>query len=60
MEMGHGQHRSDPQAEPETAEPTAEVTEEESSAEGVDDGEVPEKQIQRWKNEGGAYTIPPE
>ena len=26
----------------------------------VDDGEVPDKQIQRWKNEGGAYLVPPE
>lgn len=24
-------------------------------ARGEDDGEVPEKQIQRWKNEGGSW-----
>ncbi|WP_155769631.1 hypothetical protein [Mycobacterium asiaticum] len=42
--------------------PTAALqpTQEPPLAEVADDGEVPEKQIQRWKDEGGAYIIPPE
>lgn len=60
MEMGHGHDHSDQETEPPTAEPPADLTQEESPAEVVDDGEVPEKQIQRWKDEGGAYIIPPE
>ena len=41
--------------------PTAESpTEDGPAPEGIDDGHVPEKQVQRWKDDGGAVIVPPE
>lgn len=46
------------ESNPSEGEPPDQPPEDEASDPVVDDGSVPEKQIQRWKDEGGAVQPP--